>query len=275
MQIASAFGRVQDALAWFVDNYDNLAAWRATTDRLTGFETALSDQKVALPSVEKSSNALNSGLIQADSLSLALPDGTPLLANESFRVQPGVHVLVQGPSGCGKSTLFRAIAGIWPFAHGRVNLPADAMFLPQRPYFPNGVLRAALAYPEAPGQYRDEALQQALIDAHLPQLAGRLDDSDAWNQKLSGGEQQRLAIARVLLRRPRWVFADEATSALDPATEAALYTRLTALTAAEGGAVVSIAHRPGLAAHHAETWRFEPAPGPAARWRLQAAASGA
>lgn len=261
MQIASAFGRVQDALAWFVDNYDALARWRATTDRLTSFEDSLKRQALGTGGMHSADS--DDGTLQVDDLCLRLPGGAALLAGTSLRLRPGERVLVQGPSGSGKSSLFRTLAGIWPYAEGRVRRPADfaqqAMFLPQRPYFPNGRLRDALAYPEAAERYHDDALRQALQDAQLPALADRLDDEDAWGQKLSGGEQQRLAMARALLKQPRWLFADEASSALDEATEQALYSRIAERLRATGGTLVSIAHRPTVAAHHDRRWEFVPA----------------
>ncbi len=269
MQVNSAFGRVQDSLSWFVDNYDRIAVWRATADRLTSFEAAMRAHAGATGAlVREPADAAAPGL-RADDLTLALPDGTALVADASLAVAPGDSVLVQGPSGSGKSTLFRAFAGIWPFASGRVRMPADAMFLPQRPYVPDGTLRDALAYPEPADRYDDAALRQALVDALLPQLAGRLGDSDAWSQKLSGGEQQRLAIARALLKKPAWLFADEATSALDAKAEAALYQRLAALVHDAGGALVSIAHRASVGAHHLRRWTLAPQPeGAGARYRL-------
>lgn len=255
MQIASAFGRVQDSLAWFVDNYSSLAAWRATTDRLTGFEESLGTQSaVQGPAVSGGARALST----AD-LDLTLPNGTQLLSNLSLRVNAGDSVLIKGPSGSGKSTLFRAIGGIWPFGQGKVELPDDVMCIPQNPYFPEGRLRDALAYPHPASAYSDDALRQALSDALLPQLASRLDDQDAWGQKLSGGERQRLAIARVLLKDPRWLLADEATSALDPQGEESLYRTLLARLAKVNGAIVSIGHRPALEAFHSRRWEIEPA----------------
>lgn len=260
MQIASAFDRVQTALSWFVDNYQQLATWRATTDRITSFEdsfAALQDNREAVASSPNSEDA-----IALDGLDLALPSGAALLGVQGARIAPGDTVLVQGPSGSGKSTLFRGLAGIWPWAKRRLRLPADfdarSMFLPQRPYFPNGALRDALAYPEPRERYGDEQLRQALREALLPDLAERLDEHGAWGQQLSGGEQQRLAIARALLKQPRWLFVDEATSALDEAAEATLYARLQALVAAHNGALVSIAHRPGVAAFHAQHWALKP-----------------
>ncbi|MBU4519476.1 MAG: ABC transporter ATP-binding protein/permease [Gammaproteobacteria bacterium] len=264
MQISSAFGRVQDSLSWFVDNYSSLAAWRATTDRITSFEAsfqALQEAETQMPT-----DAADS--LQIHQLDLALPGGAALLGAHGLLLKAGDTLLIKGPSGSGKSTLFRALAGIWPWARGRVQRPPDfdsrVMFLPQRPYFPTGSLRSALAYPEADDRYTEAELQQALRDALLPQLTGRLNDEDTWGQKLSGGEQQRLAIARALLKKPRWLFVDEATSALDEAAEKAVYERLLALVASQNGALVSIAHRPAVAAFHDRRWALEPTPGPSA-----------
>ena len=259
MQISSAFGRVQDSLSWFVDNYSSLATWRATTDRLTSFE----EQIVALAHMESSqaaTNSIASDTLEARDLTLRLPDGSVLLDGVNLQARPGDHILLSGPSGSGKSTLFRAFAAIWPFSSGQIALPADAMFIPQRPYFPDGTLRSALAYPTAASGYTDAALRQALVDALLPDLADQLDLKAAWGQKLSGGEQQRLAIARVLLKKPRWIFADEATSALDSVAENLVYKRLLAQVESAQGAIISIAHRPGVAAFHSKRWTLEPQP---------------
>lgn len=254
MQMAEAFGRVQDSLAWFVDNYSSLAEWRATTDRLTSFEESVTAQT-------QPGGAQDSGLVvdtgpslAVSGLDIALPGGAALLSGVTLKAHAGETVLLQGPSGSGKSTLFRAMAGIWPFASGRVTQPEGAMYIPQNPYFPDGPLRNALAYPEPAGHYGDDALRQALEDALLPHLVRRLDDEDSWSQKLSGGERQRLSIARVLLKKPQWVFADEATSALDEAAEQALYAKLKALVRQSGGGMVSIAHHPGVAHFHERQW---------------------
>jgi len=266
MQISSAFGQVQGALSWFVDSYSNLASWRATTDRLTSFEASFT----ALSKAQRPLSAIDSEALDVSNLSLSLPDGSLLLADTALHAAAGARVLLQGPSGSGKSTLFRTLAGIWPFATGTLARPLDAMFIPQRPYFPNGSLRDALAYPALASHYTDAQLRQALQDAELPALAERLDEAGAWGQQLSGGEQQRLAIARVLLKKPRWVFADEATSALDQDTEEKVYKKLLALVESGGGALFSIAHRPGVAAFHNTRWQLEALPLEAsARFTLQ------
>ena len=266
MQINSAFGRVQDALSWFVDNYSSLAAWRATTDRLTSFDDAMTAAALDKRTLA-SSDAAN---LDTTDLTIALPTGAVLLTGANLHAQAGDRILLRGPSGSGKSTLFRSLAGIWPFASGTVARPPDAMFIPQHPYFPNGPLREALAYPEASGKYTDDAMRQALGDALLPDLAEQLDTVDAWGQKLSGGEQQRLAVARVLLKQPAWIFADEATSALDVETEKSLYQRLLALVAKTRGGIVSIAHRPSVAGFHSKQWELQAQPdGASSRFKLE------
>ncbi|WP_439517835.1 ABC transporter ATP-binding protein/permease [Hydrogenophaga sp.] len=272
IQISSAFGRVQDSLSWFVDNYSSLAVWRATTDRITSFEESF--QALPVPATDTAAHAHTEDALAVDDLQLALPGNVPLLSAQGLHISPGDTVLVRGPSGSGKSTLFRGLAGIWPWSERRLRMPKDfaerAMFLPQRPYFPHGPLRDALAYPEPATKYSDADLQQALREALLPDLAARLDEHDTWGQKLSGGEQQRLAIARALLKKPRWLFVDEATSALDEAAEATLYARLQALVAESDGALVSIAHRPAVAQFHQAQWTLEPGGAAGARYRLAA-----
>jgi vitamin B12/bleomycin/antimicrobial peptide transport system ATP-binding/permease protein len=278
MQIGSAFGYVQGALSWLVDNYPNLATWKATTDRLTSFEASLNtieqqkykqnEQLTQVKPAQAAAENVASNALQLHNIAFALPNGSPLASNINLTAQPGDSIIVSGPSGSGKSTLFRSMAGIWPFTNlgtaGQLTLPdgfeAQAMFVPQRPYFPNATLRAALAYPDDANHYSYDALCAALDNALLPDLKVRLDDEDAWDQKLSGGEQQRLALARVFLKKPRWLFVDEATSALDPVAEHTLYTRLLAQVRSVGGALVSIAHRPSVADFHATQWTFSPAP---------------
>jgi putative ATP-binding cassette transporter len=270
IQIVNAFGRVQDSLSWFVDNYSALAAWRATTDRITSFEESF--EALQAPEAASAAGTHSEDALAVDDLQLALPGGAALLSAQGLGLRPGDTVLVKGPSGSGKSTLFRGLAGIWPWAQRRLRLPADfarrSMFLPQRPYFPQGPLRDALAYPEPAQRYSDAELQQALRDALLPDLVTKLDEPDTWGQKLSGGEQQRLAIARAILKKPRWLFVDEATSALDEPAEAALYARLQILVKESDGALISIAHRPAVAAFHETLWELQPGGPGDARFRL-------
>lgn len=255
IQTSSAFGQVQGALSWFVDNYARLTEWRATVERLTGFTRGVRAAATAHtgPVAAKGADA---GLGIAD-VTLSLPDGRVLLDGASARIEPGEAVLLTGPSGSGKSTLFRAIAGIWPFGGGRVDLPATgrALFLPQRPYIPLGSLKRAVCYPEDEAAFTDEAVTEALEAAELGHLVPRLHEADSWDKRLSGGEQQRIALARALLLKPDWLFLDEATASLDPGAEERLYTRLKEKL--PGSTILSIAHRPAVAAFHDRTLRLE------------------
>ena len=188
-------------------------------------------------------------------VTLALPNGTHLLDHASVAFQQGRSTVITGRSGSGKSTLFRALAGIWPCGEGTVHRPPGRiLFLPQRPYFPIGTLRRAITYPAAADDYPDAAITAALAAAGLQSLVGQLDDDEPWTQRLSGGEQQRLAIARALLLRPDWLFMDEATANLDPEAEAELYATLR--RELPGTTVVSIAHRPAVANYHDEARVF-------------------
>jgi vitamin B12/bleomycin/antimicrobial peptide transport system ATP-binding/permease protein len=260
MQISSAFGQVQESLSWFVSSYGQLANWKASVNRLLAFQRAI-EEVSASPASDAYVRRNGTSAIRADDLDLVLPSGKAVLSDLAFTIEPGDRVLVKGPSGSGKSTLFRAMAGIWPFGRGALHIPDHGcvLFLPQKPYLPIGSLRAAVSYPAAEGTFGDDAIREALHATRLEAFAGRLDDVQNWSMQLSGGEQQRLAIARALLHRPDWLFLDEATSALDEATEAHLYELLERRMPST--AVVSIAHRPRVAEYHERTFELTPAGG--------------
>ena len=245
-QTAGAFGQVQGSMSWFVNSYAGLAEWRAIVDRLAGFERAMATARGQTSLVETYAKDGNFALAGAD---LGLPDGRTLVAAVDLVLKRGESVVVTGRSGSGKSTLFRALAGIWPFASGIIRRPeASSLFLPQRPYLPLGSLRRALTYPDKTAIHSDLALVAVLEKVGLGGLVGQLDAEDEWGQRLSGGEQQRIAIARALLQRPDWLFLDEATASLDPDSEAMLYGLLK--RELPGTTIVSIAHRPAVAAFH-------------------------
>ncbi|MEA2881430.1 MAG: vitamin B12/bleomycin/antimicrobial peptide transport system ATP-binding/permease protein, partial [Bradyrhizobium sp.] len=196
------------------------------------------------------------GDIDIEKLLVDLPNGIPLVAADGFTIRHGERMLLTGPSGSGKSTLFRAIAGIWPFGTGSIALPPQAtlMMLPQRPYFPVGSLRAAIAYPAEATAFDTKAVGEALVAVGLPKLADRLDEDAHWNRMLSLGEQQRLGIAHALLHAPQFLFLDEATASLDEPSEMALYRLLQARLPAT--TIVSIGHRSTLDAFHQRNVRL-------------------
>jgi putative ATP-binding cassette transporter len=260
MQTASAFGQVQGSLSWFVSAYVQLSEWKATVDRLTGFQAAMARAREGQMEEAGIAAAAGESRLEAEKLKLDLPDGRPLIAPFDARIAPGETVLITGPSGSGKSTLFRAFAGIWPFGAGRLVKPAArVLFLPQKPYLTIGTLREQLAWPAAPDAFDEPACRTALADCGLPALAERLDEEQHWATILSPGEQQRIAFARAFLHQPRWLFLDEATSSLDEAAEAALYRKLG--DKLPGAAIVSIGHRAALAAFHERRLRITRAEG--------------
>jgi putative ATP-binding cassette transporter len=253
MQTGSAFSSVQSALSFFVSAYRTLAEWRAVIARLDGFEAAIAkaaDLSRGADSIKVMASTAGSGGIDLQELLIRLPNGTPLVAARGFSIRGSERMLVTGPSGAGKSTLFRAIAGIWPFGAGTVAIPSKAtlMMLPQRPYFPVGSLKAAIAYPAEASAYGSDQVGNALISVGLPQLASQLEEDAHWNRMLSLGEQQRLGLARALLHAPQFLFLDEATASLDEPSEEALYRLIAEKLPAT--TLVSIGHRSTLEAFH-------------------------
>jgi putative ATP-binding cassette transporter len=258
MQISNAFGQVQGSLSWFINAYSLFARWRAAVERLTGFHAAIEQARLMTASQDLQRETTAGTALSADHLDVSLPGGATLVQDAAFRIEQGDKVLLRGPSGSGKSTVFRTLAGIWPFATGRLHLPADfqPLFLPQRPYFPLGSLRQAVSYPAPVGQFGDDVIRAVLSDVGLEHLVARLDETGQWSQQLSGGEQQRMAFARALLLKPRWLFLDEATSNLDATAEERMYQlvheRLAQTT------VVSIAHRPAVSGFHDRVLELHP-----------------
>lgn len=246
MQTASAFGRVQDALSYFVESYDTIAQLAAVVRRLATFTEHMEDAEGVEAGIQRQAGG---SALTVGELKVQLPDSRVLLENCSLHLPAGCRLLVTGASGCGKSTLLRSLAGIWPYGAGKLQMKAGSrlLFLPQRPYLPLGSLRRALHYPgTASGS--DSELQAVLTKVGLEEFTTRLDEIDDWSRILSLGEQQRLAFARVLLQKPDWVFLDEATSALDEPREAEMYEMLQKELPQMG--IVSVGHRSTLFAQH-------------------------
>jgi putative ATP-binding cassette transporter len=252
MQAASAFTIVQAAFNWLVDNYPKLADWTASARRVASLMAsldALEQAESGVGRIVRSTEGEGAALRLRD-LSVTLDDGTAVVDDTDVAIQPGERVLVAGESGTGKSTLVRAIAGLWPWGEGTIEVQkcAKLMLLPQRPYIPLGTLRRAATYPDAADSRSVEEVAKAFRRVGLEHLVDRIDEEAPWDQTLSGGEKQRLAFARIFLHRPDIIVLDEATAALDPNSQDQLMAHLSERP--EETTLVSVGHRPELEAFH-------------------------
>ena len=253
MQAASAFTIVQGAFNWLVDNYPRLADWTASARRVSSLIVSLDalERAETGEGVERIERSEGTGAaLRLSNLSVTLDSGKAVVKDAEVDIVPGERVLVAGESGTGKSTLVRAIAGLWPWGEGEVQVARGAkMFLmPQRAYVPVGSLRKAATYPEPAESKEIEEVAKALKLVGLGHLVGRIEEEASWDQILSGGEKQRLAFARILLHRPDIIVLDEATSALDPASQDKLMGLLTEKL--DSTTIISVGHRPELEAFH-------------------------
>lgn len=224
MQTVSAFQRVEGAFAFFIGAYGKVAEWKALIDRLAQFEAALDTLTRQSDGITVISDG--DGRLQATDLVLNHPSGTLLAKVPALSLSPGSRLLITGASGSGKSSLLRALRGIWPFGSGSITLPQCVVAIPQRPYFPLGTLKAAITYPVPEGEFDDAAVRSVMEAVGLDHLAERLHEEADWRLELSGGEQQRAALAGVLLRPPRILLLDEPIAALDEISGRELFARL-------------------------------------------------
>ncbi len=254
MQTISAFGRVQDALSYFVDSYSNIAQYAAVIRRLGDFTAHMEE----VDELKSSFNTLyeNNNRVTLSNMDVLLPEGRKLIESLNLEFTPGEYALISGPSGSGKSTLLRALADLWPYGSGTIARPDNwrLMFLPQRPYLPLGTLRQAIYYPQNVPENDTADLGAYLKDFGLADLASRLDEVDDWSRILSLGEQQRIAFIRILLFTPQMVFMDESTSAMDEDMEAHSYDTLKAKLPEMS--VVSVGHRSTLVSRHSTILRL-------------------
>lgn len=251
MQTRTSFARVQDSFGWFTDAYRRLIEWAAVVERLSGFQTALEQVEQEGRSAARPAPALTlnnrrqSGILVLQNLTVHTQTGSPLLTDINLEAHAPEWVLLEGRSGIGKSTLLRALAGLWPYYQGSFSLDGSLLFLPQRPYLPADTLRHTVSYPH-PTCQDDRLIQTTLEQVGLGRLKDNLDEPYEWHGILSGGEQQRLSLARALLHKPQILFLDEATNQLDG--ESALTLMQTLKRALPDTLVVGISHQPEIQA---------------------------
>ncbi len=253
MQTAQAFQQTVGALSWPIDNLARAAEWRASVERVLSLHEALErlDREVCGADadhivVERSDE--HRGL-SFRGVAIDDPDGTPLLHPFDLDVRHGDRVLIVGDPAA-TVRLFRAVAGVWPWGRGKVALPAHTrvFFMPEHPYLPHDTLRAVLTYPGQPSTVTDAQAGDALSLVGLGHLVGHLDSEDRWDEVLSVPERQRLSFARLLIRRPDWIFLEDATDSLDAKSEAALLELIERTLPA--ATILTIGNHAGLEAYH-------------------------
>jgi vitamin B12/bleomycin/antimicrobial peptide transport system ATP-binding/permease protein len=254
MQAASAFTIVQTAFGWLVDNYPRLADWNACARRIASLMMSLDGLERAEggDGVGRITRGETEGdaILSLQDLSVTLDDGTAVVGEAEVVIEPGERLLVAGESGTGKSTLVRAIAALWPWGGGSINLHPDRrlFMLPQKPYVPQGTLRRAAAYPAAAEDWTVAQIGEALDKVGLAHLKDKIEEEGPWDQTLSGGEKQRLAFARLFLHNPDIIVLDEATSALDEKSQDKMMELV--IRELPKATIVSVGHRAELEAFH-------------------------
>lgn len=274
MQAASAFSFVVIAFNWFFDNFQKFAEWNASVNRVVQLLRAIEriDAEMADPAAERIRIVRVPGeTLRLIDVQVMLDDGRVVIADADVSVRQGERVLIEGGTGVGKSMLVRAIAGLWPWGSGRIEIPGDRrlMVCPQKPYLPSGTLKAIATYPTAPEAIPDVTVAAAFALCGLEQRVPELGAVERWEQNLSEGDQQRIAFARVLIARPDILIMDEASAAIDPAEEYALYVMLREQLPAT--TLLTISQNSALASAHDRTMSLEIAEGGSARLKPERA----
>jgi vitamin B12/bleomycin/antimicrobial peptide transport system ATP-binding/permease protein len=262
-QAAGAFGTVLTALSLIIAQFGGLSAYLAGVQRLGSLwdqldEHDAEEQRIAYEQTNQPDET--SRIVKLTGLTICTPVVMKTLVEKlSFELRANQSLIIMGPSGTGKSSVLRTIAGLWPGACGLLERPAadQLMFLPQRPYMVEGCLRDQLLYPYPDRGADDDQIREIIAQVNLADVLDRVDgDLDRileWGNMLSLGEQQRVALARLFLRKPKFAFLDEATSALDEDNQDHLYQ----LIRKSGIGYISVGHRTTLIPYHDRLLRLD------------------
>ncbi|WP_018183006.1 ABC transporter ATP-binding protein/permease [Kaistia granuli] len=218
MMVVGAFNQVQNCLRWFVDNFSAIADWRATLARVMSFRQALVTLEQPRSSGERIQYDLDPlGRLELDNVAVTWTGERATLDVRQLEIAPGDRVLIVDRTGSGHGALFSALAGLWPWGSGKINLPprSKVMYMPERPYVPDGSLRAALTYPLPSSSFKDEDLTAAMKRVGLTRFGASLDRKARWAKEISYDDEERLTLARLLLLKPEWIFTEQTIDALD------------------------------------------------------------
>ncbi|MDP3851309.1 MAG: ABC transporter ATP-binding protein/permease [Luteolibacter sp.] len=262
-QAAGAFAQVLAAVSLIITQFGGLSDYLAGVQRLGSLWDQLDEhdnEEERIASEEVNAPTEDSRIVKLDKLDIRTPGNERTLVKAlSFELHANQSLMIMGPSGTGKSSVLRTIAGLWYGGGGLLERPAanHLMFLPQRPYMVEGSLREQLLYPYPDRGVPDEEIHKVVADVNLAEVFSRVDDDlDRvldWTNVLSLGEQQRIAFARLFLRKPQYAFLDEATSALDEQNQQELYQ----LIRDSGIGFISVGHRETLIQHHDRLLRLD------------------
>lgn len=271
VKLAEAIGR----LVLAGRELSRLAGFTSRMTELTNVLRELNQGKYERTMVSNSSSAdadiapckglisFQDNIIKFDRVPLVTPNGDVLVRELTFEVQSGANVLVCGPNGCGKSSLFRILGELWPSWGGKLTKPprGKLFYIPQRPYMTLGTLRDQIIYPHTQAEmlrrgHTDANLHEFLDLVQLPYLLSRekgLDSVEDWIDVLSGGEKQRIAMARLFYHSPQFAILDECTSAVSVDVEGSMYQYCRKV----GITLFTVSHRKSLWKHHEYFLQFD------------------
>lgn len=268
---SDAFGRV-------MFSYKEISELAGHTARVTSLLDTMRDvtagkfDKKLVSSVSIDTNAAilkgRGTITESDSIDfkdvpIISPNGDVLIPKLTFSIKTGEHLLIVGPNGCGKSSLFRILGGLWPVYGGSVSKPSfdQIFYIPQRPYLSRGTLRQQIIYPDSVNEMRlkgitdDDLLEivSILEIASIVDRPGGWDAEEEWRDVLSGGLQQRIAMARLFYHKPKYAILDECTSSVTLEIEKVMYETAKNL----GVTLMTVSHRRSLWKYHEKILQFD------------------